>query len=262
MSKTVKESKSAVKSGVKEARIVRSKEETVDFGDFIRVEYTARIEDGSVFDTTSRRVAEENKIFDEHVKYGPRLDIVGSKWLLDKLEKKLVGMKEGEETTITLKPSEAFGERDPNLVKTYILRRFTKRNINPKPGMKVQLEGAVGTIKAVNAGRVIVDFNHPQAGHEVTYKVKIKEIIRSPNEKIKALFKEVFGVPPKKISLNNELVEVELPENILLSEDLLLKKLQFINYVKKYTPKYRKAKIIEVFKLGEKREGREKEGKK
>ncbi len=225
----------------------REEARTIDLGDFVEIDYKAMLEDGTVFDTTIQNVAKDSGIFDGEKKYGPMLLIIGSNWLLSGLEKKLVGLKEGETKKITLPPKEAFGERDPGKVKTYMLRRFTKRNINPSPGMKIQMEGSVGTVKAVSGGRVIVDFNSPQAGHTVTFEVMVKKVLEEEVDKVKALFKKVFGRNPAKVSLKKKTIELEIPNEFLFSKDLTDAKISFFALIDKYIPEYKKVKFIEIY---------------
>jgi FKBP-type peptidyl-prolyl cis-trans isomerase 2 len=75
-----------------------------------------------------------------------------------------------EEFEIELKPEEAFGNRDVNLIV-----KLPKSAIegNPYPGGYVKIDNLVGKIIAVNSGRVIIDLNHPLAGKTILVKGKI-----------------------------------------------------------------------------------------
>ena len=44
---------------------------------------------------------------------------------------------------------------------------FKKENITTQPGLQITVDEAVGMVKTVSGGRVIVDFNHPLSGKDI-----------------------------------------------------------------------------------------------
>jgi FKBP-type peptidyl-prolyl cis-trans isomerase SlpA len=97
------------------------------------------------------------------------------------LELGLYGMKAGEEDTMTMSPEQTFGFHDPENIHDMPLTDFD-------PAMDLQ-EGMIigfttpagdevpGMIRSLGADKVAVDFNHPLAGHELTYKVRILDVV-------------------------------------------------------------------------------------
>jgi hypothetical protein len=75
------------------------------------------------------------------------------------------------------------------------LSDFRARDINPYPGMRIRLENTSATVKSVNSGRVVIDANHPYAGRDISYEIKIVKEIKDDKEKVMALGKSYDAVP-------------------------------------------------------------------
>ena len=157
-------------------------------GDFIELEYTGRIKDGEVFDTTDEKIAKEAGIYKKEFSYGPVIICLGEGHILKGIDQALIGKEIGE-YKIELPPEKAFGKRDAKLLKLVPLSAFKEHKIEPVPGMQVIVDGVLATIKTVSGGRCLVDFNHPLAGRFVEYDVKILRKIEDTKEKIEALLK-------------------------------------------------------------------------
>ena len=168
--------------------------ETIQKNDFIEIEFTGK-SDGKIFDTTNPEEAEEIGI-KEPKNIKPLIISVGNQMLLQGLDEFLEGKELNKEYTTDLQPEKAFGKRDPRLIKTYSLPAFKKNNIDPYPGMVLQLDNTIARVLSVSGGRVMVDFNNPLAGKEVSYNFKMKKKITDDKEKINALqdffFKQKF----------------------------------------------------------------------
>ncbi|NTV95184.1 MAG: peptidylprolyl isomerase [Thiobacillus sp.] len=97
-----------------------------------------------------------------------------------RLEQALVGLVEGERKLFELMPWQAFGERDEGLVQT-LTRSDFPTDAELLPDLQVDFElpnGQVltGTILAVEADSVRIDFNHPLAGLPIEFDVQILTI--------------------------------------------------------------------------------------
>ena len=84
---------------------------------------------------------------------------------------------------------------------------FLKQKIQPVPGLQVNIDGVMGLIKTVSGGRTLVDFNHPLAGKDVVYNVKLNRLINDDKEKLSAYLKIQLGL--KDISLEIQDNEVK-----------------------------------------------------
>ena len=69
---------------------------------------------------------------------------------------------------------------------------FPKKKIKPFPGLQLDFDGALGTIRTVSGGRVVVDFNHPLAGRDVVYELKVRRMLSDDREKLKVLLMLIF----------------------------------------------------------------------
>jgi FKBP-type peptidyl-prolyl cis-trans isomerase SlyD len=177
-------------------------------GDFLRLEYTGKVQEtGEVFDTTDDKVAEENDIKSENKIYGAIPIIVGAGHVLKGIEDALIGMKEGEEKTLEIPPTEAFGERDPKLLQLIPMSEFRKQGIKPQIGMAITMEGTTGIIRSISGGRVRVDFNHELAGKNLQYHIKVEKIITDDEEKIRSMIN--LHYPNPNIDLESHKIIIE-----------------------------------------------------
>ncbi len=78
-------------------------------GDTVEVNYIGMLEDGSVFDSSVRAVAEKAGILDAQREYGPLRFRVGEGMLIEGFEKGVIGMDIGEKRRISIPPEYAYG---------------------------------------------------------------------------------------------------------------------------------------------------------
>src|SRR5437870_13919637 len=157
-------------------------------GDFLLVNYTLKVkESGETVDTTLDTVAKEARIHKEDNVYQPKFVVIGEEFLPKSLEESLVGIEPGTKTTIELTPEKGYGTRDPGKMRLVPLRRFREKGIDPVPGERVELEGRPAVIRAVGAGRVQVDYNHPLAGRTLVYDISTEDVIEDRDAKILSL---------------------------------------------------------------------------
>jgi len=93
------------------------------------------------------------------------------------LELALYGLRAGDTQTLNLLPDQAYGPRDPGLIQYMPMTDFDGE-FTPEAGQIIAFalpneEEAAGMVLGVENGQVEVDFNHPLAGHEITFKVEI-----------------------------------------------------------------------------------------
>ncbi len=157
--------------------------EIVQKNDFIEIEFTGKA-NNEIFDTTDKEEAKKIGL-DADVK--PLIISTGNEMLLKGFDEFLEGKEIGKEYSITLKPEKAFGKRNPSMIKTMPIRIFHEKQMNPYPGMTVQLDNYIAKILSVSGGRVSVDFNNPLAGKEIIYDFRIRRKIEDGKEKINAL---------------------------------------------------------------------------
>ena len=227
-------------------------EGVVEKGDFILVELTGRVEEtGEVFETTDEETARKAGIYDEGRIYEPRVIVVGEGWVLKGLDEGLVGLKVGEEAKVEVHPEDAFGERDPEKIRMVPYRILRSRGITPHVGAQVEFEGRTATVRSIGAGRVQLDYNHPLAGRKLLYEVKVLKRFETEEEKIRALIqRRVAGIDPKRFGLKimKRKVRIEVPEEVLYSENLQFVKRGIALDIMRFFPNIREVSFQEVFK--------------
>lgn len=135
-------------------------------GMLVTLEYTLTLPDKSVADTN---VGKEPFSYTQ-----------GSHLIVPGLEKALTGMKPGEKKRVVVPPDQAYGAYDAS-------KRLTV------PKTKVPADAKVGSVLQDKAGRVlrvveatsdsvILDANHPLAGKELTFDVKILTVEHAPQQ--------------------------------------------------------------------------------
>ena len=165
-------------------------------GDFIRLEYTGKVQEtGNVFDTTDEDVAEEAGIKLDSKSYGAIPIIVGGGHVLKGLDEALIGMEEGEEKTVEITPEEGFGLRDPKLLQLIPMGEFKKQGMKPEVGMAITSDGVTGIIRSVSGGRVRVDFNHELAGKNLKYNIRVVKEIEDDIDKVKSMIELHYSAP-------------------------------------------------------------------
>lgn len=192
-------------------------------GDFVKLEYTGKVKsDGYIFDTTSKDVAKDNDIFNSQAAYGPVTVCIGTSMVIKGLEDALKGKELGYEGTVEVPPDEAFGKKDPKLMKLIPTSKFKKHNVNPQPGLQVDVDGSMGFVRTVTGGRTIVDFNHPLSGKELEYDVKVLNKVDDVQEQISSVLTMKLNIKPDNyiIDVNGKKVTIKLKGLPEMPEDL------------------------------------------
>lgn len=220
-------------------------------GDFLLVNFTLKVkESGETVDTTFDAVAKDAHLHREESTYGPRFIILGEGWLPKGLEDSLVGLDVGKQTTVELPPDKGFGTRDPGKMRLVPLRRFREQGV-PTPGTQIELDGRAATVRAVGAGRVQVDYNHPLAGRTLIYEVSIEKVVEDDNEKVlNIISKRIPEVDKTKFGVERNATDltIEVPEEAFYLSGLQVAKKSVTSDLQKYFPNVETISFREVFK--------------
>jgi peptidylprolyl isomerase len=135
-------------------------------GSTVKLLLDGRLKNGEVFDSTE----EEN----------PIIVTIGTANLIPKFEQHLLGMIEGEKRAFTIPAVEAYGLRDAGLERT-LMRSELPPEYFPQVGDILAAEQPgirrPVTIRSFDETHLVVDLNHPLAGEDLMYEVKVIEII-------------------------------------------------------------------------------------
>jgi FKBP-type peptidyl-prolyl cis-trans isomerase SlyD len=216
--------------------------------DFLYIDYDLIDKDANrMVSTTNEEKAKQEKIYKQDMKYGKTLFIVGSPQNVKGLNKEIANMTLKESKKIELTPEEAFGEYNKDLVKVMHLSDFKSHEISPYPGLKVNIDNTIGTVKTVNSGRVIVDFNNDLAGKNIVYNVKVLEKINSDDDKIKALA-DSNDIAVDKVTVINGSAEIFFGSKInKYREEFIVRKQYLLMYIFTYMPDIRKIIMKEEY---------------
>jgi len=123
---------------------------------------------------------QDGTVADESEQGEPLTFAMGDGTLIQGLELALYGMKTGEKQSLSIDPRDAFGFPEDENVHSMPRNEFDE-SMKIEPGMIVAFstpagQEVPGTIKEITDDAVLVDFNHPLAGFEVTFDVEILDI--------------------------------------------------------------------------------------
>jgi FKBP-type peptidyl-prolyl cis-trans isomerase SlyD len=136
----------------------------------VSIDYTLTV-DGEVVDSTEG---------DEPLQF-----LQGHQNIIPGLERELSGMKIGDSKQVSVPPTEAYGEVDPDNV-IDVPREEFPAEIPLEPGTELEVKNADGevlsaTIADVSANTVKLDFNHPLAGKQLKFDVTVVDL-RAPTD--------------------------------------------------------------------------------
>jgi FKBP-type peptidyl-prolyl cis-trans isomerase SlpA len=128
----------------------------------VTVNYTGKLEDGSIFDTSLTEGRE------------PLKAKLGEGQLIPGFESGLIDMSIGENKTIEINPTEAYGDYNNELIV-----EVPKNNVpeNVEVGMMLQTFGPMGPsivkVLEIKDEVVVLDANHPLAGKKLTFELEV-----------------------------------------------------------------------------------------
>ena len=134
----------------------------VAVGDHVSVDYTGRLENGTIFDSSSGRASLE---FD-----------VGAGQMISGFDSAVVGMREGEKKTVTLRPEDAYGMQDPSLIVKVPLANVPN---GTKVGDELYTRSNQRVVVTdVTNETVTIDANHFLAGKTLVFDIGIVKIVK------------------------------------------------------------------------------------
>jgi len=140
--------------------------QTAKNGDTVLIDYVVRTSDGSVVGGTEQE--------------GPQTIQIGGANIFPQIEAALDGMNVGSEQSVTIPAADAFGPRRDEMV-IDIPRANLPQNAEPQVGMTLTARQQDGTevnlvITEVSEDAVTADGNHPLAGEDLHFGLKLVEI--------------------------------------------------------------------------------------
>jgi peptidylprolyl isomerase len=221
-------------------------------GDFILINYTAKVkETNEVFDTTNEETAKKEHLHKEGEIYEPNLVVIGEGWVLKALDDSLTTMEINKPATVEISPDKGFGQRDPEKVRRVPLKQLLAKEINPAIGARIEFQGKMASVRAIGAGRVLLDFNPPLAGKTLIYDVTVNKKLESNEEKIGALIHRRVPVVEEnkfKLTIQDKSLTIDMPETAFYIEGIQIAKRGIALDIQKFIPDLAETKFVEAFK--------------
>jgi peptidylprolyl isomerase len=136
-------------------------------GDLVKVHYTGRLADGTIFDTSMERE--------------PLEFTLGSGELIPGFEQAVLGMTAGESKTATILADQAYGPHRTEQV-IDVERHHLPPDLQPELGQRLQMTRPDGTtitvvVTVTTETQVTLDANHPLAGRDLIFDIMLVEIL-------------------------------------------------------------------------------------
>ena len=135
-------------------------------GDTVKIHYTGKLQDGTVFDSSEGN--------------DPLEFTIGGGQVIPGFDEAVNEMSKGENKTVTIPVDKAYGPRNEELVMTAPLDQVPP-DLNPEVGQQLQLGGPNGEMMVVkvveiNDQHIKLDANPPLAGQDLTFDIELVAI--------------------------------------------------------------------------------------
>lgn len=135
-------------------------------GDKVKVHYTGRLQDGSVFDSSVDREPLEFE--------------VGAGMMIAGFDKAVNGMNIGDKKTAEIPANEAYGEKNDEMV-VDVPKAQLPPDLKPEVGQQLAMQQPNGqsvpvVVTKVEAETVQIDANHPLAGKDLIFDIELVSI--------------------------------------------------------------------------------------
>jgi FKBP-type peptidyl-prolyl cis-trans isomerase 2 len=136
-------------------------------GDKIKVHYTGKFKNGTVFDSSRER--------------DPLEFTIGAQQLIKGFDAAVRGMEIGEQKTVEIPQEEAYGKKAKSAIVVVKKAEFPD-GITPKVGQQLQTEDANGRpvnvrVTKIEGDNITLDSNHPLAGKLLIFDIELMEIV-------------------------------------------------------------------------------------
>lgn len=135
-------------------------------GDTVKVHYTGKLEDGTVFDSSVERDPLEFKL--------------GNGNMIAGFENAVLGMEKGDSKSARIPYQEAYGERREDM-KVEVPKTQVPEDLKPEVGQQLSIKQQDGTavpvvVTDIDHEKIVLDANHPLAGKDLIFDIELVEI--------------------------------------------------------------------------------------
>ena len=134
----------------------------INEGDLVKIHYTGRLEDGTVFDSSEGRNPLEFK--------------AGGEDIIPGVSQAVIGMKPGDSKTVTINPENGYGPHYPERAQSVPLDLLPE-GVEVGSALQAQTqdggEGITVWVTELNEETAVLDANHPLAGRTLVFNIEI-----------------------------------------------------------------------------------------
>jgi peptidylprolyl isomerase len=136
-------------------------------GDTVQVNYTGKLHDGTIFDSSIGR--------------HPMQFTLGKGQLIAGFEKAMLGMTAGDKKTVIIPYAEAYGPRQDSAI-VEVERKNLPPDLDAQIGQRLELtqeddSTILVTVTGASETSLTLDANHPLAGKDLTFEIELMTII-------------------------------------------------------------------------------------
>jgi len=136
-------------------------------GDTVTVHYTGKLADGTIFDSS---------LNEEPLEF-----TIGEGQVIPGFEEAVIGMNPGQTKITKIRPDKAYGSYREDMV-LVVNRDRLPAEVQPEVGQQMEMHnpdgtGFVLTVKEVGESNVTLDANHPLAGKDLRFDIKLLQIL-------------------------------------------------------------------------------------
>jgi FKBP-type peptidyl-prolyl cis-trans isomerase 2 len=231
--------------------------DTAQSGQLVRLEYDLWAEGGGrtdLIDTTHEEVAQgANVPASSGEVWGPRPHLIGGDYFPGGIESALVGLPVGTELEKEFSPTDAFGERDPNLIELFSMHEISRlpemrrEDAHLDVGTVLTIEGRRGRVVTLTQARVRVDFNPAYAGRKVRGKFLVTEVISEPVDQVRAILDLQYGLGAEfQVAIHDKVVTLTVPDRSKFDINWIAAKPRVIDQIRtQLSP--RSVKVVEEY---------------
>jgi FKBP-type peptidyl-prolyl cis-trans isomerase 2 len=144
-------------------------------GDTVSVNYIGKLTNGQLFDTSIKEEAQKAG-FPLRPSYAPLTFKVDAGQMIPGFDAAVVGMKEGEEKTVTIAPEQAYGNRREDAIFSVPLASIGNASDIKVGSILYAQNGATGKVLEISNGTARIDFNHELAGQTLVFTIRMVSI--------------------------------------------------------------------------------------
>jgi FKBP-type peptidyl-prolyl cis-trans isomerase 2 len=158
----------------------------------------AKVADKEMVSISYKGTLPDGSVFSEAAADAPYEFLVGGNATIPALEKGMLGLKVGDKKTITIKAADAYGEYSADAIQEVPKDQFPA-GTEFTVGMVFSVQTGQGnmpvTVKEIKAKSVMMDFNHPLAGKNLTFDVSIVKIRAATKDELAAAAQAAQATP-------------------------------------------------------------------